>query len=156
MAKFSAHGSYALFVVGVTPTYYFIENITNSEEFQAKMQEVTDSGSRGWTEGLSGVNQASCSLACNDDDTAALDISGLQLGALGTLYVRRGTPEIFDVHTNSRFVGVSREANNRDGGPPELRINFMHGIATPGVAKASLPAGVRTYLQGLTPPRLTV
>lgn len=146
MSKYSGHGSYGVFAVGLTPTYVLFDNITNAPEYMAKMQEYTDSGSGGWTQGIAAVKKFALQAECNDDDAAAVDLVGVAPGTPGTLYLRRGSIEQFDVIAGTIFGGVKRAVDNAEGGVPRVTLSWEHGTATLWVPKASLPSALRVQL----------
>jgi hypothetical protein len=159
MARYSGHGGYGVFVwvnSSSVTVYTVVHNITYELRGELKAPEHTDSRDQGWASGLGKVATAEVTLECNDDDTAAMDFVGVPMGQRGDLYMRRGELERFDAITTTTWMGLPGRTNdNMEGGTPRVRYRFMYGILTTWVAKASLPAGLRSYLQGLTPPLLT-
>lgn len=155
MSVYSGHGGYAVFQFGATPTYLLLDNVSNEPNYDGKVTEYTDSAAGGWTQGLVGVGTVAVNLECNDDSTAAIDAAGVPIGTTGTLWLRRGALEAFDRIVGAVFGGVGRTNDNAEGGVPRSKLKFMHGVPTTWIAKAALPSGLKTYLQGLTPARLT-
>ena len=135
MSKVNAHGGF-LVRDGAPPVR--VDTAEYEIDLEAVIDDTTDSGSGGVAQGLPClVKVASISMSVAEDDASYPEVLGLTVGAVVTIYAKRGALAQWDRVAYTIVKGY-RKSNDNSGKARRVTVTMEYGTYANNVAA---PAG---------------
>lgn len=145
MATISSYNSWALVDYPTNTIVGVVQHEGTELNAKGVLDDITTTGDS-WAQNYSKLGRVEpFQVSVLEDDTTALDLLGLPIGARVTLWVRRGdqSPAKFDKIVNCLFNGYVKAIAPKEGKARRLVYEFAGGAFSSNVAGSS---AVTTYM----------